>query len=100
MLKISLREAETDEEIFFYVAWERVFNIRDPIYPELCREFYATYEFDQVCADDELQSKKIISFRLGGRAHSLTLLEFARVWDYTMLRNWKKQALMLIFKEV
>ncbi|GKB01825.1 hypothetical protein Tco_0829869 [Tanacetum coccineum] len=35
-------------------------------------------EFDEVCADDELQSKKIIKFRLGGHAHSLTLLEFAR----------------------
>ncbi|GJR43399.1 retrotransposon ORF1 [Tanacetum coccineum] len=55
MLKISLKEAQSDEEIFFSVAW-----------------------FDEVCADDELQSKKIISFRLGGRAHSLTLLEFAR----------------------
>ncbi|GKE17054.1 hypothetical protein Tco_1424631, partial [Tanacetum coccineum] len=58
------------------VDW--AFNIREPIYPELCREFYATYEFDEVCADDELQSKKIIGFRLGGRAHSLTFLEFAR----------------------
>ncbi|GJZ13351.1 hypothetical protein Tco_0548581 [Tanacetum coccineum] len=29
-------------------------------------------------ADDELQTKKIIKFRLGGRAHSLTLLEFAQ----------------------
>ncbi|GKA81591.1 hypothetical protein Tco_0788283 [Tanacetum coccineum] len=56
----------------------RAFNIREPIYPELCREFYATYEFNEVCAGNELQSKKIISFRLGGRAHSLTLLEFAR----------------------
>ncbi|GJY14227.1 hypothetical protein Tco_0383536 [Tanacetum coccineum] len=45
---------------------------------ELCHEFYSTYEFDEVCADDELQTKKIIKFRLGGRAHSLTLLEFAR----------------------
>ncbi|GJU05437.1 hypothetical protein Tco_1121867 [Tanacetum coccineum] len=45
---------------------------------ELCREFYATYEFDEVCAGDELQSNMIIRFRLGGRAHSLTLLEFAR----------------------
>ncbi|GKE61607.1 hypothetical protein Tco_1511974 [Tanacetum coccineum] len=45
---------------------------------ELCHEFYATYEFDEVCANDELQSKKIISFRLGGCAHSLTLLEFSR----------------------
>ncbi|GJV62976.1 retrotransposon ORF1 [Tanacetum coccineum] len=45
---------------------------------ELCHEFYSTYEFDKVCADDELQSKKIIKFRLGGRTHILTLLEFAR----------------------
>ncbi|GJX73250.1 retrotransposon ORF1 [Tanacetum coccineum] len=34
--------------------------------------------FDEVCVDDELQTKKIIKFRLGGRANSLTLLEFAR----------------------
>ncbi|GJR17410.1 hypothetical protein Tco_0965937 [Tanacetum coccineum] len=34
--------------------------------------------FDEVYADDDLQTKKIIKFRLGGRAHSLTLLEFAR----------------------
>ncbi|GJS11945.1 hypothetical protein Tco_0368741 [Tanacetum coccineum] len=52
MLRIKLREAESGEEIFTY--------------------------FDEVCASDELQIKKIIKFRLGGRAHSLTLLEFAR----------------------
>ncbi|GJY88312.1 hypothetical protein Tco_0502940 [Tanacetum coccineum] len=40
-------------------------------------EFYSTYEFDEVCANDELQTKKIVKFRLGGRAHSLTLFEFA-----------------------
>ncbi|GKD63799.1 hypothetical protein Tco_1305907 [Tanacetum coccineum] len=43
---------------------------------QLCHEFYSTYEFDEVCTDDEFQTKKIIKFRLGGRAHSLTLLEF------------------------
>ncbi|GKB54217.1 hypothetical protein Tco_0904970 [Tanacetum coccineum] len=32
----------------------------------------------EVETNDELQSKKIISFRLGGHAHSLTLLEVAR----------------------
>ncbi|GKD98603.1 hypothetical protein Tco_1382500, partial [Tanacetum coccineum] len=78
MLRIRVREAESDEEIFTSVAWIRVFNINEPIYVELCHEFYSTYEFDEVCADDELQTKKIIKFRLGGRAHSLTLLEFAR----------------------
>nr|GEZ67121.1 hypothetical protein [Tanacetum cinerariifolium] len=47
-------------------------------YTELYHEFYSTYKFDKVCADDELKTKKIIKFRLGGRAYSLTLLEFAR----------------------
>ncbi|GKE08088.1 hypothetical protein Tco_1411639, partial [Tanacetum coccineum] len=78
MLRIRLREAGSDEEIFTSVAWIRAFNINEPIYVELCHEFYSTYEFDEVCVDDELQSKKIIKFRLGGRAHNLTLLEFAR----------------------
>ncbi|GJX32249.1 hypothetical protein Tco_0242104 [Tanacetum coccineum] len=45
---------------------------------KLCHEFYSTYKFDEVCADDGLQTKKIIKFRLCGRAHSFTLLEFAR----------------------
>nr|GEX45954.1 retrotransposon Orf1 [Tanacetum cinerariifolium] len=77
MLRIRLREAESNEEIFTSLAWIRAFNIKEPIYAELCHEFYSTYEFDEVCADDELQRKKIIKFRLGGRAHNLTLLEFA-----------------------
>ncbi|GKC50226.1 hypothetical protein Tco_1072971 [Tanacetum coccineum] len=33
-------------------------------YVELCHEFYSTYEFDEVCADDELQLKKIIKLGL------------------------------------
>ncbi|GJT47980.1 hypothetical protein Tco_0974137 [Tanacetum coccineum] len=65
------------KEIFTLVAWIRDFNINEPIYAELCHEFYSTYEFDEVCADDELHSKKIIKFRLGGQTHTLTLLKFA-----------------------
>ncbi|GJU89866.1 retrovirus-related pol polyprotein from transposon TNT 1-94 [Tanacetum coccineum] len=76
--RIKLHEAESNEEILTSVAWIRAFNIKEPIYSELCHEFYSTYEFNEVCADDELQTKKIIKFRLGGHAHSLTLLEFAR----------------------
>ncbi|GJV41167.1 hypothetical protein Tco_1419607, partial [Tanacetum coccineum] len=45
MLRIRVRKAESDEEIFT--------------------------SFDEVCADDELQTKKIIKFRLGGHAHSM-----------------------------
>nr|GEZ03303.1 hypothetical protein [Tanacetum cinerariifolium] len=78
LLRIRLREAESNEEIFTSLAWIRAFNIKEPIYAELCHEFYSTYKFNEVCADDELQSKKIIKFILGGHAHNLTLLEFAR----------------------
>nr|GEY66794.1 hypothetical protein [Tanacetum cinerariifolium] len=67
MLRIKLREAGSNEEIFTCMAWIRAFNINKPIYSELCHEFYSTYEFDKVCADDELKTKKIIKFRLGGR---------------------------------
>ncbi|GKC95676.1 hypothetical protein Tco_1161118 [Tanacetum coccineum] len=77
MLRIRLREAESNEEIFTSVARIGAFNINEPIYAELCHEFYSTYEFDKLYADDELQTKKIIKFRLGGLTHSLTLLEFA-----------------------
>ncbi|GJW91166.1 hypothetical protein Tco_0168719 [Tanacetum coccineum] len=38
MLRIRLREAGSDEEIFTYVAWIRAFNINEPIYAELCHE--------------------------------------------------------------
>ncbi|GKC20705.1 hypothetical protein Tco_1022855 [Tanacetum coccineum] len=78
MLRIRLHKDGSNEEIFTLVAWIRAFNINEPVYAELCHEFYSTYEFDKVCANDELQTKKIIKFRLGGRAHSVTLLEFAR----------------------
>ncbi|GJT96781.1 hypothetical protein Tco_1092299 [Tanacetum coccineum] len=74
MLRIRLREAESNEEIFTSMAWIRAFNINEPIYAELCHEFYSTYEFNEY----ELQTKKIIKFRLGGRAHNLTMLESAR----------------------
>ncbi|GJY14793.1 hypothetical protein Tco_0385215 [Tanacetum coccineum] len=77
MLRIRLCEARSIKEMFNSVAWIRALNINEPIYAKLCHEFYSTYEFDEVCADDELQTKKIIKFRLSGRAHNLTLLEFS-----------------------
>ncbi|GKB35940.1 hypothetical protein Tco_0880882 [Tanacetum coccineum] len=78
MLEIKVYEAGSQEEIFSSEAWRRVFDINEPIYTKLCHEFYSTYEFNKVCADNELRTKKVIKFQLCGRAHSLTLLEFAR----------------------
>ncbi|GJS57285.1 hypothetical protein Tco_0652069 [Tanacetum coccineum] len=58
--RINLCEAGTNEEIFTYVVWIGAFNINEPIYSELCHEFYSTYEFDEVYANDVLKTKKII----------------------------------------
>ncbi|GJR57801.1 hypothetical protein Tco_1499963 [Tanacetum coccineum] len=78
MIEIKVVEIGGNEEIFTYEAWRRAFDIREPIYTELCHEFFSTFEFDEVVTDEELTTKKLIKFRLGGRGHSLTLLEFAR----------------------
>ncbi|GJZ91747.1 hypothetical protein Tco_0663812 [Tanacetum coccineum] len=73
MLKISLKEAKTGEEIFLSVAWVRAFNVRKPIYPELYCELYATYEFDEEFARrlglyhaDELEEKGFDTYFQGG----------------------------------
>nr|GEW95012.1 integrase, catalytic region, zinc finger, CCHC-type, peptidase aspartic, catalytic [Tanacetum cinerariifolium] len=85
------RQHETVEEI-------RAFNINEPNYVELCHEFYSTYEFDEVCVDDELQTKKIIKFRLGRRAHSLTLLEFARRLELYQAVELKEEGFNVYFE--
>ncbi|GJW14723.1 hypothetical protein Tco_0018856 [Tanacetum coccineum] len=47
MLTIKLFVAGTNEVIFTSEAWTNAFNIDEPIYSELCHEFYSTYEFDE-----------------------------------------------------
>ncbi|GJY53691.1 hypothetical protein Tco_0445355 [Tanacetum coccineum] len=81
MLKIEVYEMGGQEEIFTSESWRRAFDINEPIYTKLCHEFYSTYEFDEVVTDKELIMKKLNKFRLGGRGHSLTLLEFAHRYD-------------------
>ncbi|GJZ87536.1 hypothetical protein Tco_0659146 [Tanacetum coccineum] len=78
MLEIKVYEMGGDEEIFTFEAWRCAFDIREPVYAELCHEFYATYEFDETVTDEDLMSRKVIKFRLGGHGHTSTILEFAR----------------------
>ncbi|GKC34642.1 hypothetical protein Tco_1047026 [Tanacetum coccineum] len=81
MLEIKVYEVGRDEEIFTSEAWRRAFDINKPVYAELCHEFYATYEFDEIVTDEDLMSKKLIKFRLGGCGHTLTILEFAHCME-------------------
>ncbi|GJS29911.1 hypothetical protein Tco_0490531 [Tanacetum coccineum] len=47
MLRIRVREAKSEVEIFTSMAWIRAFNINEAIYAKLCHKFYSTYEFDE-----------------------------------------------------
>nr|GEV29746.1 hypothetical protein [Tanacetum cinerariifolium] len=53
MLTINMCMAGINEEIFTLEAWTNAFNIDEPIYSELFHEFYSTYEFGEVCDDEE-----------------------------------------------
>nr|GEV50052.1 hypothetical protein [Tanacetum cinerariifolium] len=68
----------SDEVLFTSEAWKRAFDINEPIYTKLCHEFYATFEFDEAVADDELMTKKAIKFRLCGKAYAMSILDFAK----------------------
>ncbi|GJR64677.1 hypothetical protein Tco_0010742 [Tanacetum coccineum] len=76
MLDIKVYKIGGQHEIFSSKAWRRLFDINERIYTKLCYEFYSTYEFDEVCADDELRTKKVIKFRLGDRGHMLIPLQW------------------------
>ncbi|GKB07786.1 hypothetical protein Tco_0836070 [Tanacetum coccineum] len=78
MLEIKVIEMRGNEEIFSSEAWRRAFDINEPIYTELCHEFFSTFEFNEEVSGEELTTKKIIRFRLGCRVYFMSLLEFAR----------------------
>ncbi|GKE06033.1 hypothetical protein Tco_1398051 [Tanacetum coccineum] len=83
MLEIKVYKMGGQEEIFTSEAWRNAFDINEPIYTELCHDFYSTYEFDEEVTNEELIKKKLIKFRLGRRAHSLTFDE-----HFNARENW------------
>ncbi|GKE50830.1 hypothetical protein Tco_1485986 [Tanacetum coccineum] len=96
MLMIRLRVEGTNDELFTSEAWLRVFNINERIYSELHHKFYSTYEFDEVCPSDELNTKKIIKWMkkkgVGSQAQSQIccgqfITRIARALDATTLRE-------------
>ncbi|GJW95163.1 hypothetical protein Tco_0174835 [Tanacetum coccineum] len=55
--------------------WANFFQINEPIFRELTREFFASFEFDATpCRYDPLH--KDVTFRLGGVEREMPLLEF------------------------
>ncbi|GKB93127.1 ribonuclease H-like domain-containing protein, partial [Tanacetum coccineum] len=77
MLEVRVNEMGSNEVLFTSEAWKHAFDI-EPIYTKLCHEFYATFEFDEAVADDELMTRKAIKFRLCGKAYAMSILDFSK----------------------
>nr|GEV27347.1 hypothetical protein [Tanacetum cinerariifolium] len=83
MLKVRLREAGSNEEIFTSAAWIRAFNINEPIYVELCHKFYSTYEFDEFISKIARKCKVLTE----DVVRSLSALVYCRDLDTITLRE-------------
>ncbi|GKE13971.1 hypothetical protein Tco_1421548 [Tanacetum coccineum] len=81
MLEVRVNEMGSNEVLFTSEAWKRAFDINEPIYTELCHEFYATFEFDEVVADDKSMTKKEINIRVCVKAYSMSVLDFGKCLD-------------------
>ncbi|GJS71657.1 hypothetical protein Tco_0704498 [Tanacetum coccineum] len=60
------RNVETVEEALLpdvHHEFLEAFNIREPIYPELCHEFYATYKFDEVDDIQRVAAQRVPRFQ-------------------------------------
>nr|GEY34107.1 hypothetical protein [Tanacetum cinerariifolium] len=81
-----LHEAGSDEEIFTSVAWIKAFNINEPIYAELCHEFYSTYEFyEGTTGYDKIQENDL--WLLKDVVRSLSALIYCKDLDTMTLRD-------------
>ncbi|GKC66765.1 hypothetical protein Tco_1099363 [Tanacetum coccineum] len=64
MLEFKVIEMGGNEEVFSSETWRRAFDIKEPIYNELCHEFFSTFEFDEEVTREELTTKKIINAKV------------------------------------
>jgi hypothetical protein len=56
--------------------WTRAVNIKEKVYREWCCEFYSSLEVEKKFKDHEFEVKKLISFRLGGKEHKVSVSQF------------------------
>ncbi|GKE04133.1 hypothetical protein Tco_1396151 [Tanacetum coccineum] len=71
--------------------WVNLFQINEPVFRELVREFFASFEFnDTPCRYEPLH--KGVTFRLGGVEREMSLLEFGWIVGLYSKREFKDVA--------
>nr|GEV06434.1 hypothetical protein [Tanacetum cinerariifolium] len=81
----------SDGDVFVDYSWERALSIKGDVYSEWCLEFFSTMYFERGVDRTKLMTEKCIWFRLCGRDHVLTLLEFAvllGLYEESELDHW------------
>ncbi|GJU89397.1 hypothetical protein Tco_1301820 [Tanacetum coccineum] len=93
ILEIKVIKVGGNEEVFSSEAWRRAFDINEPIYTELCHEFFATFKLDEEVTSEELATKKIIRFKLG-RTNGYDKIDRNELWLLSMFedRNHERYA--------
>ena len=62
--------------------WERLFRVREPIYNELVREFFVTFQFDLAEARNDVMGTTLY-FRLGGEQRTCSVESLVGGWVCT-----------------
>ncbi|GJU28644.1 hypothetical protein Tco_1167265 [Tanacetum coccineum] len=75
--------------------WVNFFQINEPVFCELVREFFASFEFDSSpCRYDPLY--KGVTFRLGGVEKEMSLLELG--WRVGLYSEWESREVATLCK--
>ena len=56
--------------------WNRALNVKENVYREWCLEFYSSLRVEKKFKLHEIYRAKLISFRLGGKEHNVTVPKF------------------------
>ncbi|GJW01195.1 hypothetical protein Tco_1556446 [Tanacetum coccineum] len=73
---------------FSGLQWVNLFQINEPIFRELVREFFSSFEFDSSpCRYDPLH--KGVTFRLGGAEREMSFLELG--WRVGLYSEWESR---------
>lgn len=64
--------------------WVKFFAIEEPVFVELCLEFFSTVEIHQIDTNNDA----LLSFRLGGQERLMSLMDVARCLDIYSEDDW------------
>lgn len=75
-------------------AWRRLFQLQEPVYQELCWEFYSTITFH---GGDNYFDTSVLTFMLGGNFRECSMMHHLNIPrmndepDFPYVRGWNER---------